>query len=81
MEPIQYELNALNEETKKALLVLDEIKERVTKVKPKLVPLAEMKAGVCNTDSKNKYFPQFLGRFDDKAKTKAFYEYVNNELK
>ena len=81
MEPIQSELNALNAEMKEALDVVNGIKNKIRAAKPKLVPLAELKAGVANINSRNKYFPEFLGRFDDVEKKTAFINFVEEKLK
>lgn len=80
MAPIQSELNALNAEMKEALDVVNGIKSRIRAVKPKLIPLAEMKAGLANINSRNKYFPEYLGRFDDQAKKDEFIKFVESNI-
>lgn len=80
MKPIQSELDTLNAEMKEALDVVNVIKTKVRAVKPKLVPLAEMKAGLANINSRNKYFPEFLGRFDDQAKKDEFIKFVESKI-
>lgn len=81
MQPIQSELDALNAEMKEALDVVNGIKNKIRAVKPKLVPLAELKAGVANVNSRNKYFPEFLGRFDNQEKKDEFIAYVKEQIK
>jgi hypothetical protein len=55
--PIQAELDKLNDEIKKAALVEAKIREKVAELKPKLVPIAEMQAGLASPVSRDKYFP------------------------
>lgn len=81
MSSVQTELDALNREMKEALEVVNTVKDKIRAVKPKLVPLAEMRAGVANINSRNKYFPEFLGRFDNAEKKAEFIEYVESNLK
>ena len=80
MMPIQDEINALNDEYQQAMIVVTDVQNRIRAKRPELVPLAEMKAGVASINSRNKYFPEFLGRFDDKAKTDLFLDWVEKEL-
>ena len=80
MEPIQDELDALNAEMQKAMNNVNAIKEKIRPVKAKLSPLGEMKAGVASADSKNKYFPEYLGRFDNAEKNEEFYKFVEGKV-
>ena len=78
--PVQAELDALDKEFQAAMAVVNEIKSRIRPMKAKLEPFSEMKAGVCNIHARNKYFPKFLGRFDDEGKLEAFYSFVESKL-
>ena len=80
MEPIQKELDTLNTEFQKAMKVIDGLKEKIRPIKKKLSPYGELKAAVASNDSKNKYFPEFLGRFDNKEKTEEFYKFVESKV-
>jgi len=70
--PIQAELDKLNSEIEKASLVEAEIRVKVANLKPGLVPLAEMQAGLASPVSRDKYFPH-LSKND-------FIEYIKNSL-
>ncbi|MBL4664312.1 MAG: hypothetical protein JKY22_12345 [Flavobacteriaceae bacterium] len=54
--PIQIELDKLNKEIQKASLVVSKIRAKVSQLKPRLVPIAELQAGLASPISRDKYF-------------------------
>jgi len=76
--PIQAEIDVLTAEFQKQMAVLDKIKDKLRVKRPDLVPLAELKAGVASINSRNKYFPEYLGRFDNKEKKEAFLKHAES---
>jgi hypothetical protein len=80
IDPIQTEVDALTAEYQAARVVLDEIGKRIKAKRPQLVPLAEKMAAITSINSRNKYFPEFLGRFDDAEKTAEFLAWAEESL-
>jgi peptidoglycan hydrolase CwlO-like protein len=72
-EPIQSQLNDLNQQIKEAAKVVTALRDEVAKIKPKLVPLAEMQAALASATSRDKYFP-------DHSKN-SFIDYVESVCK
>lgn len=56
---IQNELDSLIEVEQKAMEAVHAVRAKIKRVKPTLVPLAEMQAGLANAASRDKYFPDF----------------------
>ena len=55
--PIQAELDKYKLEERAAMERAHAIREKIKAVKPDLVPYAEMQAGLANSSSRDKYFP------------------------
>jgi len=54
---IQADIDSLMAEIQEATKAVDAIREKVKALRPELVPLTEMQAGLVNMGSRDKYFP------------------------
>jgi len=70
---IQNKLDSLNEEIKEAAQAEAAVRAKVSILKPKLVPFAEMQAALANPVSRDKYFSH-LSKDD-------FIQYVKESIK
>lgn len=55
--PIQKRLDELNLEVRKAEDIVKLVRDKVAKVKPELVPYAELQASLASGNSRDKYHP------------------------
>lgn len=55
---IQAKLNGLNDEIKEAAKAEQAVRVKVAKLKPELVPYAEMQAAMASATSRDKYYPE-----------------------
>lgn len=55
--PIQNLLDDLDKEVKAAEIAVQMVRDKVSKVKPGLVPLSEMQASLASALSRDKYYP------------------------
>lgn len=60
--PIQAEIDGLMIQVQEAQKLVDAIRAKVAVLRPALVPLAEMKAGVASAKSRDKYYPDMTKR-------------------
>ncbi len=55
--PIQKRLDELNLEVREAESAVKLVRDKIAKVKPELVPYAEMQASLASGNSRDKYYP------------------------